>query len=136
MRYRKAGPAQPPYAGNFLLGVIDLPGVDGLLRLKDGIDAFRRNDGLAFIVKDERRILAVKLDNVDLVAECPLAIDDMRRCRLITLRQVSLKELKPDALARVALCAGVAERLSCGRQTPLDVVVQAGEKLGKDQSVI
>lgn len=86
---------------------------------------------MAFIVKDERGILAIKQDNVDLVAECSLAIDDVRGCRLIALREVCLKELKPDALAGIALGAGVGERLSCGRQAPLDVVVQAGEKLGQ-----
>jgi hypothetical protein len=45
-----------PYAGDLVLCVFHLIGVDGLLGLESRVDALGRNDLLALVVEDERRI--------------------------------------------------------------------------------
>ena len=82
-------------------------------------------------MEDERRVLSVEDQNVDLLAEFPVAVDDMRPLGLVAPRQVGLEEVEPDALARVALGDGMAERCARDSQAPLDVVVKASKELGQ-----
>src|ERR1700728_3389900 len=51
IRDRQAGTAKAPDARDFLLGVVYESGVYRLLRLEHGVDALRRDDGLALIVE-------------------------------------------------------------------------------------
>ncbi len=100
-----------------------------LLSLEDGVDALHGNDDLAFEMEDERRVLPVEQHDVDLVAEHAFAVDDVGARRLIALGQIGLKELNPDALASIALRAGVAEGVASHHQSPLDVIVESGKQL-------
>jgi hypothetical protein len=111
------------------VSVGDLRRIDRLLGLERRIDAFRRNDRLALIVEDERRILPIEHHDVDLLAKHAHAVDDVRRRRLIALRQVGLQQFEPDLFARVALGARMVERLADGFEPPLDIVMQTGEEL-------
>ena len=55
----------------------------------------------------------------------------MGRGRLIALRQISLKKFQPHLFARIAFRAWMAEALTNGFQTLLDIVMQTSEKLGQ-----
>src|SRR5690606_3260801 len=90
--------------------IADLISVDRLFSLKDGVDAFCRNDCTALELEDEWRVLPIEHEDVDLVAEIPLAIHHMRLCRPVTLRQVKAKHLKPHRLACITLISGVSQR--------------------------
>jgi hypothetical protein len=63
-------------------------------------------------MKYEGRILTVKDDDIDLIAEHASAIDHMGGRRLISPGQVRLQQFEPDRLARIPLCSGMAEALS------------------------
>lgn len=128
---RQAGPLQSPNACDLVLRVTDELGVDGLLGLKRRVHTLGWNDGLSLVAENEGRVLAVEDHDIDLLAEIPLAIDDMGCRCLIALRQIFLQELKPDGLARIALRSGMPERFPLGQQLLLDVVVQTGKKLGQ-----
>jgi hypothetical protein len=84
-------------------------GSEGLLRLEHSVYAFGRDNLLAFERKNERGILPVEDNDIDLVAKLASAIDDMRGRGLVSLRQVGCQEVEPDAFAGVALAWGVTE---------------------------
>ena len=63
---------------NFVLGIADQARVNCLLGFEYRINALGRNDRLPLESEDERRILPVEYHHIDLVAEIPLAIDDVR----------------------------------------------------------
>ena len=73
-------------ACDLLARVVNVPSVDRLLGLENSIDAFGRNDDLAFVLENKRRILAIKHDYVDLLAELTIAINNVRGIRLVALR--------------------------------------------------
>lgn len=100
---------QAPNTRDLLLRVSDESSVRRLLGLKDSVNAFSRNDGLILIGEDEGRILAIKDDDVDLLAEVSKTIHDVRLCRLIAFRQVRIQQADPDILAGVTLRAGMVE---------------------------
>lgn len=115
---------QSPNTRYLIVGVAHLIGVDCLLRLENGIDAFGRYDRLTLIAENERRILPIEYNHVDLVAESARTIDDMGRRCAIALGQVSLQQLQPDRFASVALRAGMRECPTHRRELLLNVVVQ------------
>src|SRR5258706_6001414 len=126
-----AGAMKAPDARNLLLGVGDELGADFLLGLETRINAFRRNDGLTFVLKDERGVLPVEYDYIDLVAKHALAVHDMRSRRLVTLRQVSLQQVQPDVFAGVSFGSRVRKSCASGRQTPLDIVMKSGQQFSE-----
>src|SRR6267142_1920693 len=112
-------------AGNLVLRIADAVGVNRLLCLKYSVHAFGGNYGLPFVAKNERGILSVKNQHVDLFTECTLAIDDVRSRGLVARGQIGLQEFKPDSFACVTFCARMTEGLSHGLEALLDVIVQA-----------
>ena len=64
MRYRKTRAVEPTDAGNLVLGVRYMVGVDDLLGFEDGIYALCRNNRASIKFKDKRRVLAVKHEHV------------------------------------------------------------------------
>jgi hypothetical protein len=82
-------------------------------------------------LKNKWRVLSVENDNVNLLTEGTAAVDHMGLVRPVSLWQISLQELEPYFFAGVSLCARVAESSPYRFQSPLDVVVQPGQKLGK-----
>lgn len=106
-------------AGEFLLG------------FKDGVDAFRGDDGLALELEEEGRVLAVEDDDVDLVAELVVAIDDVAGGGLVAAGQVSGEEVEPDLLTGGAEGAGVDEGAADGGEAVLDVAVDFREHVGE-----
>src|SRR5437867_720923 len=101
-------------AAYLFLRVSDMCGIDALLGLEYGVDAFGGNDRLVLIVKNERRVLTVENHYIDLLAEHSLAVDHMSLSRLISLRQIGLQQFEPDFLAGIPFCTGMAEALSDG----------------------
>ncbi len=77
VRNRQTGSMEPTHAGHFCLCIGDLRGIDRLLRLKNCIDALGRDNRLAFVLKNERRILSIKYNNIDLVAEGTQTVHDV-----------------------------------------------------------
>ena len=73
--------------------ISDVVGVYHLFGLENGVDAFRRDDGLSLVVENEWRILPIKHHNIDLLTEVAVAVDYVSRCSLIALRQIFLKQL-------------------------------------------
>ncbi len=122
---------QASYRRHLLLRVLDLRGIDSLLRFEGGVNALRWHDGLPLKLKDKRRVLPVKDDDVDLVAEISVAVDDVCRGRLVALWQVGLQHIEPDLLAGIALCPGMCERLPRDGELLLNFVVKPREQLRK-----
>lgn len=101
-------------AGDFFLRIADLVRVDRLFCSEHNVDALGRNDRLPLIIKYKGRVLSVKNYDIDLFAEHSLAIDNMGRRGLITLREIGIQKLQPDLLACIAFPDGPS---SCGQFT-------------------
>jgi len=129
VRDRKTCPMKAANAGHLFLRVFNLISVDRLLGLEHGVDAFSRNDDLAFIMENEGRVLPIEYHNIDLLTERAVAVNDMGRLGVITPRQVGLEQLKPHVLARIALCAGMSKCLARCCQAAFYVIVKSGQQL-------
>ena len=116
----------------FASGVIDLFCVDALLRLKRGINAFRRNDRLPLVLKDEGRILPVKNEHIDLFAEHTIGVHNMPLRRAVTLRQVCLEHVQPYAFAGISLRAWMRERFPRGRESSAEYHREARRAVRKE----
>lgn len=104
------------HALRFDLGVLDVCRGNRLFRFEHRVYAFSGDYPLFLKVEDERRVLPVVDDYVDLVTEMALAIDDVAPVCLIPFRKVRLQEFEPYGLARVAFCAGMSERFARDRE--------------------
>src|SRR5256885_2633327 len=102
MRNRKAGAMQSADACHFLLRVVNQIGVDRLLGLEDCINTLRRYDCLPLVAKYERGILSIEDQNVDLLAKCPSAVDDVCPGSTVSLGKIGLKQFQPDLSAGVS----------------------------------
>ena len=98
-----------PYARAFLPCVPNQLCIERLFGLKHCIDAFGRNDLLTLEGEDERRILTIKNNNVDLVAEVAFAVDDVCGRGAVSLGQIGLQEVQPYALACVSFAWGMTK---------------------------
>ena len=76
--YRQAGAVKRPHTGDLLLGIPDHPRVNRLLAFENCVNAFGQHNRLPLEAEDERRILPIEHDHVDLIAEGALAFDHMR----------------------------------------------------------
>ncbi len=125
----QAGAVKSADAGHLSLCITNEIGSDSLFRFEDSIDALGRDNRLILKSKDKWRVLAVENNHVYLVAECPLTINDVCSIYFVTLRELGLKQLKPDALACVTLRSRMRKRLTGYRKFLLDIIVQPGKKL-------
>ena len=108
MGNRHACPAELPNAGDLPLSVSYQIGVYGLLRFECSIHAFSWNNRFTLVLKNERRILTVEDQNIDLITEGPFAVHDVRFRSFVALRQIGLKQLDPYEFARISLCPRVS----------------------------
>jgi len=129
MRNWKARAVQSSNAICFGLCVPDLIGVDALLGLKDCIDAFRWNDELTLKAENERGVMPVEDNNVDLIAECPKAVNNVRSANLVTLWQVFRKQFEPDTLAGISLGNRMGEYTPSGSKPVFDIIVKPRQEL-------
>src|SRR4029078_8864698 len=98
MRDRETSAMKPSHSLRFGLGVLDARRVHRLFRFKYRVYALGRNYLLVLKIKDERRVLRVVDDYIDLVTKVALAIDNVSSVCLIPLRKVLLQEFKPYSL--------------------------------------
>ena len=87
MRNRKAGTVKPAHRGHLLLSILDLRGIDRLLGFESAVHALGGYNRLALVFENERRILPIEDNDVDLVAKISVTVDDMRGRCLIPLRK-------------------------------------------------
>src|SRR5579871_4443323 len=114
---------------DFLLGVIDETGSYSLFGFKCRVNTFSRDNRLAFVLEDERRVLPVEHKNVNLLAECPSAVHYESLSSLIPLWKIGLEQFEPDLFAGVAFCYWVSERCTCNFQALLDIVMESRQQL-------
>src|SRR5688572_23912081 len=112
-----------PHARNLILRICYVVRVDCLLRFEDSIHTLCRNDRLIEVTKDERRILTIKNDDIDLFAECTFAIHDVSGFTPVTTWKVRLQKISPNVLASSALCTRMSEGFSCSGQPILNIFV-------------
>src|SRR5690606_9501318 len=79
-------------------------------------------------LEDDRRILSVENDNVDLLAEAPLGIHDVGLPGLVSPGQVSRQQVDPNGLARISLLDRMAQYRPGLAEPPFDVVMQAAQQ--------
>jgi hypothetical protein len=60
------------------LRVTHVLGIYNLLGVKNRIPALGGQDGLALVLENERRVLPIKHQHIDLIAEGAAAVDDVR----------------------------------------------------------
>src|SRR6185437_3581023 len=77
---------QSPNARHFLASVCNLASINHLLCFEHRIDTFSRDDDLAFKLEDERRILPVKDNHVNLLTENAIAVHDMSGLGMVSTR--------------------------------------------------
>ena len=65
------------YAGDLLLRVLNVLSICGLLRFECSIHAFSWNNRFTLVLKNERRILTVENENINLITEGPFAVHDV-----------------------------------------------------------
>src|SRR6266478_7290792 len=102
MRYWQARSVKLPNARAFLPRVPNPLRVEGLFRFEYGIDAFSGNDLLTLECKNERGILPVENDHIDLITEGAFAINHMSGSGFIPAGQIGLQEVEPYAFARIS----------------------------------
>jgi hypothetical protein len=131
MRNWKAGSVEPAHTRDLLLSIRYKRRINGLLRLEHGVNALGWNDRFVLEGEDKGRILTVKHDDVHLLAELAPAVDDMSLRRLISLREIPLKEVDPDMLARIPLRARMRKTPTHCCETTLNVLVERRQELAK-----
>ena len=82
-------------AGNFFLRILNVASVEGLLNLECRVHAFGRQDVACSVGEHEGGVVTVVHDDIDLIAEFTATIDDVGAARLVSPREVFLKELEP-----------------------------------------
>src|SRR5690606_10185804 len=125
---RKRRTLQPADAPHLTMRVRHLLRIDRLLRLENRVDALSQHDRSSLELEDDRRILSVENDNVDLLAEAPLGIHDVGLPGLVSPGQVSRQQVDPNGLARISLLDRMAQYRPGLAEPPFDVVMQAAQQ--------
>jgi len=66
---------------------------------------------MLLVRENKRRVLAVKNDGINLVAEIPSAIDDVGARNLVSFGQVLGEHINPNGFACIAFCTWMLEGL-------------------------